>query len=224
MEQNTKEWYQHRIGKFNASEISDLFNCSPKFAKREWYDNDKIADFGETAKKYIFKIAMERLRNFATITPETISMTYGKSGEITVKEIIRKKFKNYMLFDDVGAKVHKIQKNVSASSDGLIIDENAQYFNLEIKCPTNWQNYYSRVFKNFDFQHIDFWQIYTQMFVMNTLQTIYAVAEPVPDIFIDEIKYINIELIKADIDVFEIIEKRVFFAEEEINKILIKLI
>lgn len=187
--QRTEEWFEQRKGRFTGSRIKELMSCSRSTAKKAWGEPEKIIDFGETAKKYVFEKAMERKRNKIIQTPTTAAMIYGTTNEDSVisllkdKKIIKVSFKEF------------IPNIAGASPDGYFEEDN-EIIGLEIKCATTWQSLYNRS-QTVDQSHEDFWQLQSEMLALKCDKLLYVVAEPSENIFEPNITDLNIQLVKS---------------------------
>lgn len=116
MEQRSNEWYNHRIGKFTASEIHKLMG---------------IKGLGETGKSYCFEKACEIVYGIDEDNNlETPDMKRG----ILLEPLAFRKFKELKYDEFIEVEkcgFFKFCNNSGASPDGLVDDDGV----LEIKCP-----------------------------------------------------------------------------------------
>ena len=171
--QRTAEWFEKRRGRFTGSKIKDLMSCSRSTAKIEWGRPEKLIDFGEKAKEYIYTKAKERQRGYAVQTPTTAAMSYGTENEDAVIELLPFDVEKCDFMEIEG-----LEGIAGASPDGRYEDQN-----VEIKCATTWEQFYKRVELPFDQTHMDFWQVQTEMMAQKLNKTMYIVAEPSESIF-----------------------------------------
>jgi len=183
--QRTEQWFKDRLGRFTGSEMHKLMACGISSAKMEWGRAEKLVDFGETAKKYIFSKCKERQRNKVIRKIETLKMTFGKKQEDGIFELLEAMYPNYQ-FEKVGF-IEFIPKTAGASPDGKVICKlSGEEMGLEIKCSTDWDTLYSRHEEDFDQSHQDFWQIQSEMLAFNVNKLMYVVAEP-PETILDPV-------------------------------------
>lgn len=170
--QRTPEWYEQRRGKFTGSGIKSLMGVSASTSKLEWGRPEKLVDFSETAKKYVFNKAKEIQRKKVLKRSIGKNGEYGETAEKIVLELLKIKYPDYK-FEDVGF-IEFIKDIAGASGDGLINYDTG----LEIKLATNWDTLYLREQLKVDQSHQDFWQIHSEMLALNVKKLMYVVAEP----------------------------------------------
>ena len=185
--QRTDEWFKKRLGLFTGSEIHKLMSCSRSTARMEWGRPEKLVDFGETAKKYIFAKAKERQRGKVVKMPTTAAMIYGTENEETVKKMLD--------FEINEVSFKEFLPGVAGSSPDGYVEEGS--FGLEIKCATGWDGLYDRHENNVDQKHKDFWQLQSEMLSLNVNKMLYVVAEPSEDIFDPEITDLSMMWVHA---------------------------
>ena len=138
--QGTSEWHLQRLGKFNASRVSELMVSGRK--KDEY--------FGKTALSYINEVAAER-----NLDPEVLSddkqlwiylelvsvqnkyMRWGSEHEQEAREIYETR--HLLTVEQVGSVDHPDIDHYACSPDGLVVSSNS---GIEIKCPlpkTYWE-------------------------------------------------------------------------------------
>lgn len=189
--QQTQEWFEQRKGRFTGSQIHNLMSTGRSSSKLDWGRPEKIIDFSETAKKYVFGKAKERQRQKVLFRSIGRNGDYGNEAEEIVKELLKIKFPEY-IFKDVGF-VEFIKGIAGASPDGLV-NYNT---NLEIKAAMSWDALYTRFETPFEQKHQDFWQVQTEMLALNVNKTMYVVAEPSKDIYELEIEDLSIKFIES---------------------------
>lgn len=183
--QRTDQWFKDRLGRFTGSEMHKLMACGRGSAKIEWGRPEKLVDFGETAKKYIYAKCKERQRNKVIKKPETLKMLFGKKQEDHVFELLEAKYPDYQ-FEKVGF-IEFIPGVAGASPDGKTTNKTTkEVLGLEIKCSTDWDTLYSRHEEDFDQSHQDFWQIQSEILALNVGRLMYVVAEP-PETILDPV-------------------------------------
>lgn len=187
--QRTAEWFEKRKGRFTGSMIKELMSCSRSTAKMEWGRVEKLIDLGEAAKKYIFTKAMERKTGIQVKTHPTAAMRYGTENEAKVKELLNRPV------DEVDF-LEFIPNIAGASPDGKI-KWIKNYAGLEIKCATDWNNFYNRVMVPVCYGHIDFWQLQAEMLALKVDKILYVVAQPSEDIFEANITDIQTQIVDA---------------------------
>ena len=193
--QRTEQWFKDRLGRFTGSEMHKLMACGRSSAKVEWGRPEKLIDFGETAKKYIFAKCKERQRNKVIKKLETLKMTFGKKQEDHVFELLEHKYPEYK-FEKVGF-IEFIPNVAGASPDGTATDKQwGEKIGLEIKCSTDWDTLYSRHEEDFDKDHQDFWQIQSEMLALNVSKVMYIVAEPPETILDPVIEDLSIQIVE----------------------------
>lgn len=140
--QGSDEWHRQRLGKFNASRISELMTSGRK--KDEY--------FGKTALSYINEVAAER-----NLDPEMVAnedefwiyrelvevsnryVRWGSEHEDEAREIYETR--HGVTVEQVGSVDHPDIDNYACSPDGLVVESNS---GIEIKCPlpkTYWEWY-----------------------------------------------------------------------------------
>ena len=189
--QRTDEWFEQRRGKFTGSGIKSLMSCTSASRGMNWERPEKIIDFGETAKKYIFSKAKERQRRKVIQLPSSATMRYGTNQEQNIMFLLKKQYPYYS-FEDVGF-CEFIEGIAGASPDGIVNKDTV----LEIKAATNWETVYLRHEIPFDEKHQDFWQIQTEMLALNVHNCMYVVAEPSKDIFEPNITDLSIQTVNG---------------------------
>lgn len=138
--QGSDEWHRQRLGKFNASRVSELVVSGRK--KDEY--------FGKTALSYINEVAAER-----NLDPEMVEsedefwiyrelvevsnkyMRWGSEHEDEAREIYETR--HGVTVEQVGSVDHLDIPNYACSPDGLVVESNS---GIEIKCPlpkTYWE-------------------------------------------------------------------------------------
>lgn len=193
--QRTEQWFKDRQGRFTGSEMSKLMTCGRASAKMEWGRAEKLVDFGETAKKYIYAKCKERQRNKVIRKLETLKMTFGKKQEDHVFELLEAKYQEYQ-FEKVGF-IEFIPNVAGASPDGKATDMfTGEVIGLEIKCSTDWDTLYSRHEEDFEQSHQDFWQIQSEMMALKVNKVMYVVAEPPENILNPVIEDLSIKIVE----------------------------
>lgn len=170
--QRTEKWFKDRLGKFTGSENHKLMGCTTSTSKIGWDREDKIIDFNETAKKYVYNKAKERQRKKVLKRSIGKNGEYGTEAEKMVMILLREKYPEYK-FEEVGF-IEFIEGIAGASGDGLVNYDMAQ----ETKAATNWDALYTRFEIPFDQSHQDFWQIQSEMLALNVNKCLYVIAEP----------------------------------------------
>ena len=136
--QGTSEWHLQRLGKFNASRISELMVSGRK------------KDFGKTALSYINEVAAERNLDPSIVEDEDKFWTYRELVEVSNKymawgsrnEPDARDFyedRHGVTVEQVGSVDHPDIPNFACSPDGLVVESNS---GIEIKCPlpkTYWE-------------------------------------------------------------------------------------
>lgn len=170
--QRQEEWFKKRLGKFTGSKIKDLMGCGRSTAKMDWNDINKVFDFSDTALKYIYKVAMERLTGIKEYNASSFAMSFGTENEYAVKETLKKRGYDLLECDFIDYP-HK-EMFLGASPDGKI----GETYNLEIKSAVSWSGVYERLEEVFDVSHMDFWQIQLEMLCQDISDTMYVVSYP----------------------------------------------
>lgn len=171
--------------------INDLMTCTQSTSRMEWGRPEKIIDFGEIAKKYVFSKAMERKTGEYLERSIGFNGEYGKKVEPLIKVLYLEKYPGIKL-EETGF-VEFLEGIAGASPDGIINDE----FGVEIKAAMSWNGFYERLHLPFEQKHKDFWQIQAEMLALNVKQVIYIVGYPAKDLFNPEIKDIEEKILDA---------------------------
>jgi len=194
--QRTDEWFKQRLGRFTGSGIKNLMSCSQATSKMEWGRAEKIIDFGETAKKYVYSKAMERKRGKVIHMSTSAAMRYGTENEQPVIDLMLAKNKHY-LFKEVGF-IEFIKGIAGASPDGLLMDKmTGEKIGYEGKCATNWDTVYSRCETPVDQKHQDFWQLQAEMMSLKVKRLLYTIGEPSEDMFLPNITDVQTIMVDA---------------------------
>lgn len=189
--QRTEDWHEDRKGKFTGSMMSELMTCTQSTSKMEWGRPEKIIDFGETAKKYIFSRAMEQKTGEYLERSIGFNGEYGKKVEPLIKALYIEKYPGVKFEDCVFTEF--LEGIAGASPDGLIDYE----LGAEIKGAMSWSGVYERLHLPFDQKHKDFWQIQSEMLALNVKQVVYIIGYPAKDLFNPEIKDIEEKILDA---------------------------
>lgn len=176
-EQRTETWHEDRKGKFTGSMMSDLMTCTASTSRMEWGRPEKIIDFGETAKKYVFSRAMERKTSMYLKRSIGFNGEYGKIVEPQIVKLYQEKYPGQK-FESVGF-LEFLPGIAGASPDGLIDYE----LGAEIKGAMSWNGVYERLHLPFDQKHKDFWQIQSEMLSLNVKQVVYIIGYPAKNLF-----------------------------------------
>ncbi len=194
--QRTDEWFKQRKGRFTGSGIKDLMGCSRSTSKMEWGRAEKLVDFNETAKKYVYEKAKEKQRGKVVRIPVSAAMRYGTENEQPVINLMLQKFPHYN-FKEVGF-IEFIKGIAGASPDGLLEDKiTKELIGYEGKCTTNWGTLYSRCEISVDQKHQDFWQLQAEMLALNVKKILYVIGEPSENIFEPNITDISTVMVDA---------------------------
>lgn len=216
--QRTAAWFESRKGRFTGSCIKELMTCDRSASKMEWGRAEKLIAFGDTAMKYVFEKAMERLRNKVIQTPTSYTMKYGTDNESTVVRLLEKI--GYTI-EKVGfIEIEGLEGIAGASPDGRVIDNNGMPYGLEIKCATGWDGLYNRHGIDIDQSHIDFWQLQTEMMALNIDAIMYVVAEPSENIFEPNITDLSIKIVQSSPIHQDAIRKRCLIGNDIIKEFL----
>jgi len=175
--QRTEKWHEDRNGKFTGSTLSDLMGCSQSTSKMEWGRPEKLIDFGETAKKYVFSKAKERQSNIVLERSIGINGDYGTNVEPQIITLLQEKYPN-LEFKEVGF-IEFLEGIAGASPDGYFYNSTG----LEMKAAMSWDGVYSRFEIPFDQKHQDFWQIQCEMLALKVNEMMYVIADPAKDIY-----------------------------------------
>jgi len=138
--QGSDEWHRQRLGKFNASRISELMGMGKK--KDEYWS--------KTALSYINEVASERNLDPSIVESEDKFWTYRELVEVSNKymewgsrnEPDARDFyedRHGVRVEQVGSVDHPDIDNYACSPDGLVVQSNS---GIEIKCPlpkTYWE-------------------------------------------------------------------------------------
>ena len=189
--QGNYRWHEQRRGKFTGSKIKELMSCGRSTSKIEWGRPEKIIDFGEVAKKYVFSRAKERQSGIVLQRSIGRNGDYGNLVEPIIFKMLQEKYTN-LNFENVGF-IEFIKGIAGASPDGLI----GGVTGLEIKAPMTWETFYSRMETPFDQKHDDFWQIQSEMSALGVNELMYAIADPPENLFEPEIKNVSEKIVYA---------------------------
>lgn len=138
--QGSDEWHRQRLGKFNASRISELMG---KGKKKDEY-------WSKTALSYINEVAAERNLDPSIVEDEDKFWTYRELVEVNNKymawgsrnEPDARDFyetRHGVTVEQVGSVDHLDIPYYACSPDGLVVESNS---GIEIKCPlpkTYWE-------------------------------------------------------------------------------------
>lgn len=179
--QRTAEWHELRKGMFTGSKIKDLMKTSRSTARMEWGRPEKMIDFGDTAKKYIYSRAMELIYNRIIEMPDVLQFKYGRAVEPIAIELLNKKVD---VIEQPFIKVPGHEDYLGASPDGLgITTIDNKRLGVEIKGAMNWETFYTRAEVAIDEKHIDFWQLQTEMMALEVDELLYITAFPAANAF-----------------------------------------
>ncbi len=213
LQRNTK-WFKDREGEFTGSEINKLMAVSKSTSSIEWGRPEKLIDFSETAKKYIFGKAKERQRKKVLKRSIGKNGEYGEQAEKLVITLLKILYPDYK-FEDTGF-IEFIKNIAGASPDGLI----NYIMALEIKLATTWDTLYLREQLVFDYKHQDFWQVQSEMLALNVKKCMYVVAEP-PEYLEDmELADLSIQIVDASPIHQEAIKQRCMIGNDAIVRYL----
>lgn len=217
--QRTEQWFKDRLGRFTGSEMHKLMACGRSSAKMEWGRAEKLVDFGETAKKYIYAKCKERQRNKVIKKLETLKITFGKRQEDHVFELLEAKYPEYQ-FEKVGF-IEFIDNVAGASPDGKAVNKTTgEVIGLEIKCSTDWDTLYSRHEEDFEQSHQDFWQIQSELLALNVDKLMYVVAEPPETILDPIIEDLSVKIVEKSLTHQLAIMQRCMIGEQVIKNFL----
>lgn len=121
--QLTEEWFKDRLGKFTASNFSDLLGTGKK----------KEEIFSQTAKTLILKKLAERLTGEREEIPTTKAMQWGIDNEIVALRAYEQ-IRNINVLSAPFIKLKGYEDYCGGSPDGLIPKLNGI---IEIKCPNS---------------------------------------------------------------------------------------
>ena len=189
--QRTEEWFRQKTGKFSGSEIKKLMSCGQSTARLSWDRPEKIIDFSETAKNYIFGKAMERKTGIFPRMADIFNFKYGKQAEPIIVAKFKQKMPQIKEFREmpfISVKGH--EDYLGASPDGSMIGivfNGEKEYGFEAKGAMNWETLGSRVRKPLDDKHVDFWQLQTEMLAMQVDSMYYCISHPV----VNAIDFIN---------------------------------
>ena len=166
--QGTVEWFRARMGKFNASRISELMGKGKK--KDEYWSKTALAYISEVAaERNVAKDVVENDDAFWTYldltTIENKYMRYGSEHEPEARDIYAEKHGVEVV--EVGSIQHPDLPGFSCSPDGLVVATNS---GIEIKCPlpkTYWL-YYTEIHDAESLKSVKpeyYWQTMSQMAV-----------------------------------------------------------
>ena len=168
-----------RCGRFTGSSVKNLMGTPAAF------------------QKYVFQKAMERITGVEIAGASTADMRWGNENEERVLESFSEE--TGIEYSHVGFK-HIPEYMLGCTPDALFHDEVIG----EIKSPTSWNGYYDRLAKPWNEKHIDFWQVQTEMLVMNLSKARYIVTLP----YQFEHKHQSINIIEASVKHQDMIKKQ----------------
>jgi len=174
--QRTEQWYKDRLPCFSGSEMFKLMGCTRAAAKKKWDDPQKILSFGNTAIKYIYKVAQKRRTLIPDMDIYAKSMEHGKDNEALLNEQLLKdgiisshKEHGFVKFQNMDY--------AGASPDGEVSHRDIQMAQ-ESKSTTSWDGHYERMGQPFDYKHKDFWQVTAEMIALKMNKCLYVTAYP----------------------------------------------
>lgn len=131
--QGSVEWYRARMGKFNASRISELMGKGKK--KDEYWSKAALTYISEVAaERNVAKDVIENedaFEEYLYLTnTENKYMRYGSEHEPEARDIYATK--HGVEVTEVGSIQHPDLPGFSCSPDGLVVSTNS---GIEIKCP-----------------------------------------------------------------------------------------
>lgn len=194
-QQRTVEWFEKRKGRFTGSKITDLMACTQSTAKLEWGRAEKLIDFGDTAKKYIYSKAKEIQRNKVIQTPAAAAMKYGTNNEPVVFSLLQKMYPN-ATFETCDF-IEFIPLIAGASPDGRVNWDDGEVTGLEIKCAVDWGGVYDRAVVKVDQKNKDFWQLQSEMLSLKVNRMMYVIAEPSENMFEPNITDLEVVFVDA---------------------------
>ena len=149
IEQGSDEWFDLRLGKITSSHFADIMAYS--INRAEVFDD--LAKWGESAKKYAIRLALERITGKRI---DTFSNDWMKQGN-ELEPVARLKYecKAFQLVKNGGL---FIDGEFGTSPDGLITDGG-----IEIKCVKQNTHYNVIESEYYDVKYK--WQIQGQMLI-----------------------------------------------------------
>lgn len=207
--QLTEEWFRQKTGRFSGSEIKKLVSCSRATAKMLWERPEKIIDFSDTAKNYVYKKAMERKTGIFVRKQDILNFKYGRLAEKIIVEKFKDKMPHIKEFKDVPFILVKGHEDyLGASPDGAllgIVSDGKKKYGFEAKGAMSWETFGTRIRKPMDESHLDFWQIQLEMLALEVNTLYYCVSYPVVNAidFVDATYEEAFDMIK-DIAILEV--------------------
>lgn len=164
-----KTFRDNHKGNFSGSVMSDLMT---KTTRTKW-DEKTIFSFGKTAQSLILQKAAERLTGDSFTDEFTSKYTeWGKRYEPEAIEALSKKLRR---------KIYPVPFKLSKEIDFLGATPDGRLFNgsvIEIKCPERKANHIKHYTSIIDSKHQYFWQIQTELLVMESDTCIFATYRP----------------------------------------------
>ncbi len=157
--QRSQEWYSARIGKFTASGFSNLM-AKPR---------DKYSEWSRSALNYIEKAAAQLYYNDYYVRPDSDSTRWGMRQEPYAIDEFKQQF--FYEFMAGGFVTHPEIRDVGATPDLIITDDEGKKAIAQIKCPYNQENHKKYISKIVDTWTLKksksqyFWQVQGEIWV-----------------------------------------------------------
>ena len=161
IKQRSPEWYRARIGKFTASNLSELL-AKPA---------DKSALWSKSALNCIEKAATQLYFNHYYERPDNEATRWGIRNEPKAIESFSRK--SQFETSDIGFVLHPEMPDVGATPDAVVFENGEREYSAiaEIKCPynsTNHLDYFKRIINDTCLKRIKsayYWQIQGEIWV-----------------------------------------------------------
>lgn len=183
--QRTEEWFKERGECYTGSVNSQLMGCGKATSKLPWSDVAKLFDFGQTAKKMIYRVGWQRKTKLLDMSVTSKRMSWGIENEAA---FIERLLKDGIITDYKKLGFEKFYEFGGASIDGIArVGPNCnvkgltvgEWVNLELKCTTSWAGHFMRCYEKVDENHNDFWQHQSEMMATKHKKLLFAVARPI---------------------------------------------
>jgi hypothetical protein len=174
IKQRTNEWYLARLGKFTASNFSDLM-AKPTLKASEW---------SKTSINYIQNLALQLfLKNYFS-RPDNDATRWGMRNE--EKALLEFGLATGYVIKEAGFTLHDKYPEVGATPDAIVIErkQSAELVLAQIKCPYSQKNHtkYSRKIQDADTlkkcRSAIHWQIQGEIWVTGAAHSYFVSYDP----------------------------------------------
>ncbi len=217
--QHTFDWYRKRLGNFTGSKVGSLMQ------------KGRGEDFGQTAKKYIFKVLSERNINSKVLADDALfsmflehcskrskSISWGNEQEPYAR--VAFDLQKNTLTQEYGFIAHPTIANFGSSPDGAVCTMDGELFaGLEIKCPDfeNYEMYRNVIVDATSLKSVNaeyYYQCVSHCMVLGVDKCYFVAYNPFHK------QPLHIVEIYANIEDIELIRERVELANDFINNLI----